>query len=211
MIHGRRVSHRDCVTCQWVATRQGRTTSGEEDILYLCICLYFELKTQTRDNRHPSLTHIRPLCWSWRRHARVKRARQHIHPQPETIRGTHESALLIIFACFLSGGWHIPAAHVYFYRLHLKSYSQATWIWFNGVSKTQQTNNVVLSYLCTVNEFCVSAEKTTQNQNTQKNDKKTPILLTGCFVRRFSVSMFSVFILTVQFNLGWKVKQKNKK
>lgn len=106
---------------------------------------------------------------------------------------------------------HSWGSRVYFYRLHLKSYSQATWIWFNGVSKTQQTNNVVLSYLCTVNEFCVSAEKTTQNQNTQKNDKKTPILLTGCFVRRFSVSMFSVFILTVQFNLGWKVKQKNKK
>lgn len=58
MIHGRRVSHRDCVTCQWVATRQGLTTSSEEDILYLCICLYFELKTQTRDNRHPSLTHM---------------------------------------------------------------------------------------------------------------------------------------------------------
>lgn len=115
MIHGRRVSHRDCVTCQWVATRRGRTTSSEEDILYLCICLYFELKTQTRDNRHPSLTHIRPLCWSWRRHARVKRARQHIHPQPETIRGTRESALLIIFACFLSGGWHIPEAHAFIF------------------------------------------------------------------------------------------------
>lgn len=128
MIHGRRVSHRDCVTCQWVATRQGLTTSSEEDILYLCICLYFELKTQTRDNRHPSLTHVRPLCWSWR----------------ETCTAAHTSTawnnkrnawicianhLCLLPVRRLTHSWGSSGLHtLYFYRLHLKSCSQATWI-----------------------------------------------------------------------------------
>lgn len=49
-----------CCTCQWVATWHGQTALTEEDILYLCIRLYFELnlKNQTEDSWHPSHTHL---------------------------------------------------------------------------------------------------------------------------------------------------------
>lgn len=47
-----------CCTCQWVATWHGQTTLTEEDILYLCICLYFELIWKTKqDYWYPFLTH----------------------------------------------------------------------------------------------------------------------------------------------------------
>lgn len=115
MIHGC-VSYCDCVTCQWVATRQGITTSSEEDILYLCICLYLELIWKLkRDNWHPSLTHITPLCtwasthtvrckvlWSCRHHSHVKHTLRHIcsKPKRKEITDTSESALLIILPAF---------------------------------------------------------------------------------------------------------------
>lgn len=59
------------------------------------------------------------------------------------------------------------------------------------------------------------AEKTHKKKKTKNKTKiklkKIWLLLTGCFVSMFLVCMFSVFILTVQFNLGWKVKQKTQK
>lgn len=47
-----------CCTCQWVATRHGQKALTDEDILYLCICLYFESIWKTKqDYLYPSLTH----------------------------------------------------------------------------------------------------------------------------------------------------------
>lgn len=52
----------------------------------------------------------------------------------------------------------------------------------------------------------------TKNKNKQKKIQiKKYIQLTGCFVRMFLVCTFLVFILTVQFKLGWRWKKDDKR
>lgn len=48
------------------------------------------------------------------------------------------------------------------------------------------------------------------NKNKSLTTTKEKIQLTGCFVRMFLVCTFLVFILTVQFKLGWRWKKQQK-
>ena len=72
-----------CCTCQWVATWRRQTALTEEDILYLCICLYFESIWKTKQRIiDVHLAHIGPLptraLMHMKHHSHIEYAQRHM-------------------------------------------------------------------------------------------------------------------------------------